>query len=77
MLMRTTFLMSFWAEDAPSHCSRPLSWTRSHQGLLMKKLAVNAGGAIAIVNSSLKENERSRVWLIRGQMPRAAVVQDK
>lgn len=39
----------------------------STQGLLMKKLAVNRAGAVAIVNSSLKQNERSRVWLIRGQ----------
>ena len=38
----------------------------SHQGLLMQKLAVNRHGAVAIVNSSLKDNERSRVWLIRG-----------
>jgi hypothetical protein len=41
-------------------------WNGSHQGLLMKKLAVNGDGGIAIVNSSLKDNERSRVWLIRG-----------
>jgi hypothetical protein len=39
----------------------------SHQGLLMRKLAVNRAGAIAIVNSSLTENERSRVWLMRGR----------
>ena len=38
----------------------------SSQGLLMRKLAVNGRGAVAIVNSSLKANERSRVWLIRG-----------
>lgn len=40
----------------------------STQGLLMKKLAVNRSGSIAIVNSSLKPNERSRVWLMRGEM---------
>ncbi len=40
----------------------------SNQGLLMKKLAVNGRGAVAIVNSSLKANERSRVWLIRGTL---------
>ncbi len=40
----------------------------SSQGLLMKKLAVNGRGAVAIVNSSLKANERSRVWLIRGTL---------
>ena len=39
----------------------------SHQGFLTKKLAVNRAGSVAIVNSSLKENERSRVWLVRGR----------
>jgi hypothetical protein len=42
----------------------------SHQGLLMKKLAVNRVGKIAIVNSSLKLNDHSRVWLMRGQLIR-------
>lgn len=41
----------------------------SHQGLLMKKLAVNRAGAMAIVNSSLKEGQRSRVWLMRAETP--------
>jgi hypothetical protein len=40
----------------------------STQGLLMKKLAVNRDGVVAIANSSLKLNEYSRVWLIRGEM---------
>jgi hypothetical protein len=40
----------------------------SHQGLLMEKLAVNDTGAVAIVNSSLKQNARSRVWLMRGRL---------
>jgi hypothetical protein len=40
----------------------------SHQGLLMRKLAVNPTGAVAVVNSSLKNNEKSRVWLMRGQL---------
>lgn len=35
------------------------------QGLLMRKLAVNAGGEIAIVNSTFKDGEASRVWLAR------------
>jgi hypothetical protein len=43
----------------------------SHQGLLMNKLAVSGAGAVAIVNSSLKPGEHSRVWLIRGELPRA------
>lgn len=37
----------------------------SQQGLLMDKLSVN-GGDVAIVNSSFKRGEHSRVWLIRG-----------
>lgn len=40
----------------------------SHQGLLMKKLAMNGAGAVAIVNSSLKQDERSRIWLTRGRL---------
>ena len=39
----------------------------SFQGLLMRKLAVNARGDLAIVNSSLEDGERSRVWLITAQ----------
>lgn len=42
----------------------------SYQGLLMKKLAVGGNGNIAVVNSSLKENAGSRVWLIRGDLAR-------
>jgi hypothetical protein len=42
--------------------------TGSHPGLLMKKLAVTPGGAIAVVNSSLVENQESRVWLMRGSL---------
>jgi hypothetical protein len=37
----------------------------------MKKLAVNGRGELAIANSTLKENARSRVWLIRAKMARA------
>ena len=40
-------------------------WNGSSQGLLMKKLAVGADGAIAIVNSALAPGTRSRVWLMR------------
>lgn len=41
----------------------------SFQGLLMQKLAVNARGEVAIVNSSLEDGESSRVWLMRGRLP--------
>jgi hypothetical protein len=49
--------------------SADAGWNGSSQGLLMRKLAVNRHGAFAIVNSSFKEKERSRVWLMRGQLP--------
>jgi len=42
----------------------------SHQGLLMKKLAVNGTGTVALVNSSLKEGAHSRVWLLHGSLSR-------
>ncbi|HEX2061684.1 MAG TPA: exo-alpha-sialidase, partial [Thermoanaerobaculia bacterium] len=48
--------------------SADAGWNGSLQGLLMRKLAVNRDGAIAIVNSSFKEKERSRVWLMRGRL---------
>lgn len=61
---------SFTAAQAVPHSNDADGGTNgSHQGLLMKKLAMNDAGAIAIVNSSLKQNERSRVWLIRGRLP--------
>ncbi|MGX4643081.1 sialidase family protein [Massilia sp. SYSU DXS3249] len=40
----------------------------SHQGLLGKKLALDAAGRIAIVNSTMQPGERSRVWLMRGRL---------
>jgi hypothetical protein len=48
--------------------SADAGWNGSSQGLLMRKLAVNRHGAFAIVNSSFKDKERSRVWLARGQL---------
>ncbi len=41
----------------------------SHQGLLMSKLAVGPAGTVAVVNSSLMQDRRSRVWLMRGIRP--------
>ena len=46
----------------------PDSFNGSQQGLFMKKLAVNKGGDIAIVNSTFNPKGSSRIWLIRGQM---------
>jgi hypothetical protein len=51
----------------PESADRAGGRNGSHQGLLMRKLAVNRDGTIAIVNSSLTDNQRSRVWLIRGK----------
>ena len=45
----------------------------SHQGQLMRKLAVG-DGAIVVVNSSLRFGEGSRVWLVRGQRAGAPTV---
>jgi len=42
----------------------------SYQGLLMEKLAVGGDGTVVVVNSSMKENERSRVWLLHGTLSR-------
>ncbi len=42
----------------------------SQQGLLMRKLAVNSAGAIAVVNSTFHRDQTSRVWLFRGQAVR-------
>ena len=39
----------------------------SQQGLLMRKLAVNGAGAIAVVNSTFKRDQASHIWLTRGQ----------
>jgi hypothetical protein len=40
----------------------------SSQGLLMRKLAVNEAGQVAVVNSSLKYGEKSRLWMLRGEL---------
>lgn len=40
----------------------------SQQGLLMQKLAVNDARQVAVVNSALKRNKHSRVWLIQGRI---------
>jgi hypothetical protein len=40
----------------------------SLQGLLMQKLAANSRGDIAVVNSTFKPGQSSRIWLILGQV---------
>jgi hypothetical protein len=42
----------------------------SGQGLLMRKLAVNGAGAVAVANSSFKPGAHSRVWFMRARWPR-------
>lgn len=44
-----------------------LGFNGSLQGLLMRKLAVNDAGEIAIVNNTFRQNQNSHVWLIRGK----------
>lgn len=39
----------------------------SQQGLLMEKLAVNASGDLAVVNSTFDRGEASHIWLYRGR----------
>ena len=49
----------------PGSLDPELGFNGSQQGLFMKKLAVNQAGDMAIVNSTFKPRESSRVWLIR------------
>ncbi|MFC4931603.1 hypothetical protein [Massilia sp. GCM10023247] len=57
----------------PGSEAAPGAANGSQQGLLGKKLAAGPGGRVAIVNSSLRPDEGSRVWLMRGQARRQAV----
>jgi hypothetical protein len=58
---------SFSAPGVVPH-SMDAGWNGSSQGLLTQKLAVSRDGALAVVNSSLEEGRRSRVWLMRGRL---------
>jgi hypothetical protein len=51
----------------PGSADPALGFNGSQQGLLMRKLAVNRAGAVAIVNSTFKWKETSHIWLFRGQ----------
>lgn len=44
-----------------------LGFNGSLQGLLMRKLAVNEAGAIAVVNSTFRPNDASRIRLVLGR----------
>ncbi len=52
----------------PGSVDAALGVNGSQQGLLMRKLAVNGAGAVAVVNSTFKRNQTSRIWLFRGQV---------
>ena len=54
----------------PNSADPALGYNGGRQGLLMRKLAVNGAGAIAVVNSTFKRSEASRIWLIRGYRTR-------
>ena len=50
----------------PGSADSALGDNGSRQGFLMKKLAVNDKGAIAVVNSTFLKSETSHVWLFHG-----------
>jgi hypothetical protein len=52
--------------DVPASADPAGASNGSVQGRLMAKLAVSRAGEVAIVNSSLADGARSRVWLMRG-----------
>ena len=54
----------------PGSVDPALGVNGSQQGLLMRKLAVNGTGAVAVVNSTFKSNQTSHIWLFRGQVAR-------
>jgi hypothetical protein len=59
-----------FAEPAiiPGSLEPDQSFNGSLQGLLMQKLAANSRGDIAVVNSTFKPGQSSRIWLILGQV---------
>ncbi len=56
------------ASIVPGSADPSLGHNGSRQGLLMRKLAVNAAGAIVVVNSTFRTGETSRIWLFRGHL---------
>jgi hypothetical protein len=51
----------------PGSVDPTLGASGGRQGLLMRKLAVNADGVIAVAHSTFKKGESSRIWLYRGK----------
>jgi hypothetical protein len=54
----------------PGSADPALGINGSQQGLLMRKLAVNRAGALAVVSSTFKKKGSSRIWLFRGEAVR-------
>jgi hypothetical protein len=54
--------------DVPGITGEALGWNGSQQGMLTDKLAVDAAGAVAIVNSTFDPGRASHVWLARGRV---------
>lgn len=54
----------------PDSRDRAGGFNGSSQGLLMKKLAVNRDGLVAVVNSSFDPGVGSRIWVLRGRWAR-------
>jgi hypothetical protein len=52
----------------PAIAGPALGFNGSQQGGLMKKLAVNEAGRIAVVNSTFRPNVDSQVWLLPGEL---------
>jgi hypothetical protein len=57
---------SFAAPALVPGSADPFGVNGSLQGRLMDKLAVGRAGEVAVVNSSFREGDGSRVWLVRG-----------
>jgi hypothetical protein len=53
----------------PDIANPTLGENGSRQGALMRKLAVNRDGALAVVNSTFRRDESSHVWLLLGRLP--------
>jgi len=56
------------AAAIPGSGERALGSSGGRQGLLMRKLAVNAAGEIAVVHSTFNQGNSSQIWLIRGKV---------
>jgi len=51
----------------PGTLDAALGFNAGLQGLLMRKIAANEDGVLAVVNASFRAGEASHVWLWRGR----------